>query len=391
MVMKDVSDNAKTVVRIGMLGRGFMGKCHTNAYKTIPYIYHDAAISPRLLVLCGRSEERVAGEAARFGYEEYSTDWRDLVNDDRVDVFDNCGPDPMHPEPCIEALKNGKHVISEKPLAISVDDARRMRDAAASGSGKAMCVYNYRFVPAVQLARQLITSGEIGELYHMRVQYLQMAGHDPSLPPTHPWYSAWPHSGGLQGIGSHAIDQCRFLVGEIKSVSALVRAFNPERALPSAGDPEVTADEGTAAVLEFENGAIGVMESSVVATGRKNYLAWEVNGSKGSLRWDMEHPNSLFACLGGRVDSTLMGFSEISVTESDHPDVGPWWPHGHNIGWEHSHIIEKFHFLDAVAHGKELNASLATFEDGYRVAVVIDAMRQSSRSGSRVELASLTD
>jgi len=387
MVMKGVKDVAKKAVQIGMLGSGFMGMCHTNAYKKIPYIYHDAAISPHLLVLCSRNEEKVAREAARYGYEEYSTDWRDLVNDDRIEVFDNCGPDPVHPEPSIAALQNGKHVICEKPLAVSVDDARRMRDAAASSSGKAMCVFNYRFVPAVQLARDLIASGEIGEVYHMRVQYLQMAGHDPSLSPTDTWYSAWPHSGALQGIGSHAIDQCRFLVGDIASVSALVRAFNPERALPSAGFPEVTADEGTAAVLEFESGAIGTMESSVVATGRKNFLAWEINGSKGSLRWDMEHPNSLFACLTGQADPLLMGFSEISVTESSHPDVGPWWPHGHNIGWEHSHIIEKFHFLDAVASGKELNPSLATFEDGYRVAVVIDAMRQSSRSGSRVELA----
>ena len=213
-----------------------------------------------------------------------------------------------------------------------------------------------------------------------------MAGHDPSLTPDQAWYSAWPHSGGLQGIGSHAIDQCRFLVGEIKSVSALVRTFNPDRAIPSAGDPEATADEGTAAVLEFENGAIGVLESSVVATGRKNFLSWEINGSKGSLRWDLEHPNSLFACLTGRASRSLLGFTEISVTESDHPYVGPWWPHGHNIGWEHCHIIEKFHFLDAVANGKPMSPYNATFEDGYRVAVdhrrhaAIESLRKQGRA-----------
>ena len=143
--------------------------------------------------------------------------------------------------------------------------------------------------------------------------------------------------------------------------------------------------KGAAAVLEFENGALGVLESSVVATGHKNYLSWEVNGSKGSLKWDMEHPNSLFACLEGQDGAKLLGFSEISVTEQEHPYVGHWWPHGHNLGWEHSHIIEKFHFLDAVAHGRPLSPYNATFEDGYRAAVIIAAMRQSSASGKRIE------
>ncbi len=215
-----------------------------------------------------------------------------------------------------------------------------------------------------------------------------MAGHDPSLPPEQVWCSAWPHSGSLQGIGSHAIDQCRFLVGEIGSVSALVRTFNKDRAIPSDGcGPEMTADEATAAVLEFDNGAIGVLESSVVATGRKNFLGWEINGSRGSLRWDLEHPNSLFACLGGNARTTRCWASRKSRS----PKAGilmsaDWWPQGHNIGWEHCQIIEKFHFLEAVAHGKPLSPYNATFEDGYRVAVIIDAMRKSSRSGQRIAI-----
>ena len=386
MSIKNTTADERKRVRIGMLGCGFMGKCHTNAYKTIPYIYNEAGFVPRLTVLCDQNEEIVEEQAVRYAYEGYCTDWNELVADDRIDVFDNCGPDPVHPEPCIAALKNGKHVICEKPMAISVDDARRMRDAAAASSGMAMCTFNYRFMPAVRLAKDLIASGRIGTVYQMRTNYLQMAGHDPGLTPDQAWYSAWPHSGGLQGIGSHAIDQCRFLVGEIKSVSGLVRTFNADRAKPSAGDPGATADEGTAALLDFENGAIGVLESSVVATGRKNFLSWEINGSKGSLKWDLEHPNSLYACLEGPEGGTLLGFTEISATESDHPYVGPWWPHGHNIGWEHCHIIEKFHFLDAVANGKPMCPHNATFEDGYRVAVIIGAMRESSSSGSRVEV-----
>lgn len=374
-------------IRIGLLGCGFMGKCHTNAYKKISYIYASSGVLPRLAVLCDQKAELARCQAARYGYEAYSTDWKELAADPRIDLLDNCGPDPVHPEPCIAALQHGKHVICEKPMAVSVEKARQMRDAAAGATGKAMCTFNYRFMPAVRFAKDLISEGKIGTVYQVRAHYLQMAGHDESLAPNQAWYSAWPHSGGLQGIGSHAIDQCRFLVGEIASVSALVRTFNKDRAITSAGcAPEVTSDEGTAAVLEFTGGAIGVLESSVVATGRKNFLAWEINGSKGSLRWDLEHPNSLFACLGGTGDDSLLGFTEISVTESSHPYVGPWWPQGHNLGWEHCHIIEKFHFLDAVAHGKPLHPCQATFEDGYRVAAIIDAMRQSSRTGKRTAI-----
>jgi predicted dehydrogenase len=378
-----VSQPIRKELRMGVLGCGFMGKCHTNAYKKIPYIYPAAGLSPRLLVLCDKQEEKVREEAARYGYEEYATDWHEMVADPRIDVVDNCGPDPVHPDPCIAALANGKHVICEKPMAVSVADARRMRDAAAGAASKSMCTFNYRFMPAVRLARDLISEGKLGTVYQMRVNYLQMAAHDPALRPDQCWHSAWPHSGSLQGIGSHAIDQCRFLVGEIASVSALVRAFNRERAIASAGDPGAFSDEGTAAVLEFTGGAIGVLESSVVATGRKNFLSWEINGSHGSLRWDLEHPNSLYACLEQQ-GNKLLGFSEISVTESDHPYVGAWWPHGHNLGWEHCQIIEKFHFLDAVAHDRPLGPYQATFEDGYRVAVIIDAMRKSSASGQRI-------
>ena len=386
MPIHPVTPPARREIRMGVLGCGFMGKCHTNAYKKIPYIYSAANVFPRLAVLCDKDEAKVRCEAARYGYERYCTDWNELVRDEQVDVVDNCGPDPVHVEPCIAALKHGKHVICEKPMAVSLADARRMRDAAAAAAGKAMCTFNYRFMPAVRFAKDLIAEGKLGTIYHLRIQYLQMPGHDPSLRPDQTWYAGWPHSGGLQGIGSHAIDQCRFLVGEIKAVAALVRTFNKDRAIPSAGDPAALSDEGTAAVLDFQNGALGVLESSVVATGRKNYLAWEINGSKGSLRWDLEHPNSLWVCQAGPGDGTLMGFTEVSVTESGHPYVGPWWPSGHNIGWEHAQIIEKFHFLDAVASNKPLSPFNATFEDGYRVATIIDAMRRSSATGQRVAI-----
>ncbi len=383
MATRRVAPIERKELRIGLLGYGFMGKCHSHAFKVIPYIYPEAKIFPRLMILCGSNEERVGREAARYGFEEYCTDWLDLVLDPRIMVFDNCGPDPLHAEPCVAALESGKHVICEKPLAVSVDDARKMRDAAHKASGKAICVFNYRFFPAVRLAKDLITSGRLGRLYHMRVSYAQMAGHDPTIPADQVWYSSWPYSGVLQGIGCHAIDQCRFLLGEIKSVAAKVGSFNETRMSASTG-PAV--DEATAALLEFENGAMGLMVATALATGRKNVLSWEINGSAGSLRWNLESPNDLVAALDDDGDRSLFGFRQISVTDGSHPDAGAWWPSGHTLGWEHAHIIEKFHFLSAVASGAELSPYLATFEDGYRTAVIIAAMKESSLSGRRIDV-----
>jgi predicted dehydrogenase len=165
---------------------------------------------------------------------------------------------------------------------------------------------------------------------------------------------------------------------------ARVGTFNAARAVPSAGCKEGVVDEATAAILEFENGAMGVMVATALATGRKNVLSWEINGSQGSLRWNLEYPNSLMACLEGVGERELSGFTEICVTDDEHPYANAWWPSGHTLGWEHAHIIEKAHFLSAVASGAEPSPYLATFEDGYRVSVIIAAMRESSQSGKRV-------
>jgi len=289
----------------------------------------------------------------------------------------------VHVEPTIAALHAGKHVICEKPLAVSLSDAQRMRDAARESSRLAMCMFNYRFFPAVGLARHMIRSGRLGTIRHLRVSYLQMAGHDPALRPDQVWYSAWPHSGVLQGIGSHAIDQCRFLVGDIASVSALVGAFHAERALPTAGGDGAVADEAASAVVEFQCGATGVIEASAVAVGHQNQLSWEVNGSQGSVRWNLEQPNSLWLC---RHKDGAEGFAEVSVTGQDQPFASDWWPPGHNLGWEHGHIIGIAQFLRAIADGGPLREEAASFEDGYRVAAIIAAMRDSSRTGQRVQL-----
>ncbi len=368
-------------IRVGMLGYGFMGRCHTNAFRTIDYMYPSIGVRTQLATICGRNESLVRQRALDFGFQRSCADWRDIVNDPTIDLFDNCGPDPAHVEPTIAALEAGKHVICEKPLAVSLTDARRMRDAARDGGRLAMCMFNYRFFPAVCWARQLVRSGRLGAIRHMRVSYLQMAGHDSQLPPEQVWYSAWPHSGVLQGIGSHAIDQCRFLVGEITSVSALVRTFHLERALTTVAGEGAVADEGTAALLEFQCGAIGVLESSAVAFGHKNRLSWEINGSRGSARWNLEQPNSLWLCLQ---DEGCAGFAEVSVTEPDHPYVRDWWPTGHHLGWEHGHVIGIAQFLRSLADGGPLPAEVPTFADGCRVAEIIEAMRESSAAGHQV-------
>lgn len=369
-------------LRIGMLGYGFMGRCHTHALRSIQYMYPSIGVRIELAALCGRNSSAVRKRGQELGFARTCTDWQEVVNDPTIDLVHNCGPDPVHVEPSVAALQAGKHVICEKPLAVSLADARRMRDAAEASGRLAMCMFNYRFFPAVCLARQMVRDGRLGEIRQMRIRYLQMAGHDPALRPDQVWYSAWPHSGVLQGIGSHAIDQCRFLLGEIAAVSAVVRTFHQDRALPTVGGEGAVADECTNAVLEFECGALGVLEASALAYGHQNQLAWEINGSRGSARWNLQQPNNLSLCLPGQNDA---GFTDVSVTGQDYPLAGDWWPPGHNLGWEHGHTIGIAQFLRVLVDQQPLPAQAASFDDGYRVAAIIDALRQSSRTGHRVQ------
>jgi len=369
-------------VRIGMLGYGFMGRCHTHALRSIQYMYPSLGVRIELAAICGRNSSAVRKRGEELGFARTCSDWQEVVSDPSIDLVHNCGPDPVHVEPSVAALQAGKHVICEKPLAVSLADARRMRDAAEVSGRLAMCMFNYRFFPAVCLARQMVRDGRFGEIRQMRISYLQMAGHDPALRPDQVWYSAWPHSGVLQGIGSHAIDQCRFLLGEIASVSAVVRTFHQDRALPTVGGEGAVADECTNAVLEFECGAVGVLEASALAYGHQNQLAWEINGSHGSVRWNLQQPNSLALCLQGQKDA---GFTDVSVTGQDYPLAGDWWPPGHNLGWEHGHTIGIAQFLRALIDQQPLPSQAASFDDGYRVAAIIDALRQSSRTGQRVQ------
>jgi predicted dehydrogenase len=239
-----------------------------------------------------------------------------------------------------------------------------------------MCAFNYRFVPAVRLARELLEAGELGEIYHFRGRYLQEWGDiDDEV-----WRfdRAAAGSGALGDLGAHVIDLARYLVGEIESVSGTTRTFKKDR----------DVDDAFEAVVGFEGGALGTIEASRFCPGRKNAFAWEINGSKGSIAFDLERLNELQVNLRGSKPGALaQGFRSVLVSEADHPFWEHWWPHGHIIGWEHSFVHELHHLLTAIAEDGEVAPHGATFEDGYRAAEVCDAIVRSSESGRREEIA----
>ncbi|NSW75488.1 MAG: Gfo/Idh/MocA family oxidoreductase [Candidatus Atribacteria bacterium] len=375
-------------IGVGMLGYAFMGKAHTNAYKKYPYIFWPPAAIPRLVAICGRNEKAVEEARIRYGYEKAYRDWQEMLNDPKVQIFDNSGPNSLHCEPSVAALNMGKHVFCEKPLAGTVEEARAMWEAAQKSSAKSMVCFNYRFLPALRLARDFIAEGKLGEIYHFRAQYLQEWIMDPNFPMVWRLDKDVAGSGALGDLGSHIIDLARFLVGDIATVSALTRTFIKER--PSLEDPTrkvpVTVDDAFVAVVEFSCGAIGTLEASRFCAGRKNHQVIEINGSRGSIRFNLERLNELEVHLVGEEPKVFQGFHQVMVTESYHPFYEHWWPHGHIIGWEHTFIHAISHFLDAVVNNKEIAPYGATFEDGYRCAVICDTIVRSSLSGKKEEL-----
>ena len=381
----DYSGLDKPSVGVGVIGYGFMGKVHSNGYGKIPFSFDKPAARPRLVAMAGRNEESVLDTASRFGYEGYYTDWHELVQDDRIDIVDTCTPDDLHAGTSIAAAEAGKHILCEKPLAMTVADARAMRDAAEKAGVKHMLCHNYRFLPAVRLAYDLIREGALGTIYQFRGIYLQEIGHDPEEVIENVWYAGGTKSGVLLGIGCHIIDMARFLVGEITSVSGLTKTYNRSRKYESGAAEEVTVDETNMAIVEFENGAVGTLESAGVSTGRRNQHTWEVNGSKGSIAFDLEDPNHLHVCLDD-VPARLKGFTNISATDPAHPNRVVYLPSGHNAGWEYGHVHALHHFIDCAVNGSSVAPLGATFEDGYRIQVVMDSIVESGKKGKKIEL-----
>jgi predicted dehydrogenase len=353
-----------------MLGYAFMGKAHSNAFRKIEYMTWPPPLVPKLETIAGRNEDAVREAAERYGYERWTTDWHEIVDDPAIGLFDNGGPNVVHAEPTVAAARAGKHVICEKPLGRDAEESYRMwQDVAATGV-EHMCAFNYRFVPAVRLAREIVQAGELGEIRHFRGRYLQDWGDDPTLA-TWRFDAEAAGSGALGDLGTHVIDLARYLVGEIASVSALVKTFLADREV----------DDAIEAAVEFENGAVGTIESTRFALGRRNAFQWEINGKEGSLAFDMERLNELqvFKADGDRA----RGFKTVLVSEADHPFWEYWWPPGHIIGWGDTFVHELHHFLGAIAGDHDVAPHGATFEDGYRAAEVADAIVRSSESGRR--------
>jgi predicted dehydrogenase len=364
-------------IGIGMLGYAFMGKAHSNAYRTLTYMTWPPPLRPVLVGIAGRNEAAVAEASKRYGFGSHVTDWRALVDDDRIGLFDNAGPNNLHAEPTIAAVQNGKHVLCEKPLGRTADESYDIWQAAARAGVKHMCAFNYRFVPAVRLAREMIEAGELGDIYHFRGRYLQEWIIDPQFERVWRLDRSVAGSGALGDLGAHVIDLARFLVGEISSVSGIARTFIPER--PGG---TVDVDDAFEATVEFESGAVGTIEASRFCRGRKNALTFEINGSEGSLVFDLERLNELQVHLvDSRPVAHAQGFRQVLVSEADHPFWQWWWPHGHIIGWEHTFVHEIHHLLQAIATDGDVHPYGADFEDGYRAAEVCDAILRSSKSG----------
>jgi predicted dehydrogenase len=366
-------------IGVGMLGYAFMGKAHSNAYRKIAYMTWPPPLMPRLVAICGRNEQAVAEAARRYGYERAATDWRSLVEDDRVQLFDNGGPNDLHAEPTMAAAEAGKHVVCEKPLGRTAEESHEIWRRVDAAGVKHLCAFNYRFVPAVRLAREMLEAGELGEIYHFRGRYLQEWIADPSFPMVWRLDRATAGSGALGDLGAHVIDLARYLVGEVASVMGLTRTFVEDR---EGGHVDV--DDAVEAVVEFENRAVGTIEASRFCPGRKNALAFEINGSKGSIAFEMERLNELQVNLTGSTPGArAQGFRTVLVSEADHPFWEHWWPHGHIIGWEHTFVHELHHLLSCIATSSPVGPHGATFEDGYRTAEICDAILRSAESGRR--------
>jgi predicted dehydrogenase len=375
-------------IGFGMLGYAFMGKAHSNALKTLPYMMYPPVAIPKLVAISGRNEFDVSEAAKRFGYQKYYTDWRAMVEDEEVQVLDNGGPNNIHAEPSFLAAQLGKHILCEKPLARTAEESKQMLEAVQKANIKHMVAFNYRFVPAVRLIRNLIDQGAFGQIYHFRAVYLQEW-----IMPHYGEKKIWrldkkvAGSGAIGDLGAHIIDLAHYLVGDMTSIAANTRTFIDTRPLlDGSGEGKVDVDDAFVAAVEFKNGALGTLESTRFAGGRKNYNCFEINAEKGSVRFNLERMNELEVFWVDEKPKATQGFHDVIVTEGHHPWIDYWWPHGHIIGWEHTFIHEINHFLDCIVNDKEVGPHGATFEDGYKAAVICDAIAESANIKRHVDI-----
>ncbi len=383
-------------LNVAIIGTGFMGKAHSNAWSQAPKFFQ-LGIKPVMKVACDTEVECTTTFANNWGWETIETDWRKVVERKDVDIVDICTPTWLHQEIAVAAAHNGKHIFCEKPITLSYAGAKEMYEAAEKAGVVHYINHNYRRAPAITFARQLIDEGKIGTIYHWRGTYLQDWITDPKFPLTWHLQKKFAGAGPHYDLNSHSVDLGRYLVGDIRAVTAMMKTFITERPLPGIGAgtfkagtgatdmAKVTVDDAAFMLAEFENGALGSFEASRFANGRKNYNYFEIYGSKGSLVFNLERMNELqYLDLSDSGDE--QGFRTILVTNSTHPYIAAWWPPGHIIGYEHEFSHAIVDFLTAIEKGTKIAPN---FYDGMKAMQVLEAAIKSAETGKKVNVAEI--
>jgi predicted dehydrogenase len=373
----------KKKINIGLIGGGFMGRTHSNGYNRVPNFFPDLAFTPVLKAVCFRNETKLKAFAAQWGYESTETDWRKLIERDDIDAVDICTPNDTHAEIAIAAAKAGKMILCEKPLARDLAESRLMVDAIAAAGVKNTVWYNYRRIPAVTLAKNIVASGKLGKIYHYRANFLQDWTINENLPQG--GEGLWRMDAAVAGSGvvgdllSHCIDTAIWLNGGIQEVSAMTETFVKQRMHQLTGKVEdVHIDDACSFFCRFNNGSLGLFESTRYARGHKALYTFEINGANASIRWDLHDLNRLEYFDNGD-ESNLKGWRSIHVTDGDQPYMGNWWVPGLGIGYEHSFVHQAADFFKSLETGEDC---APTFKDAFETQKVCEAVLDSAATRS---------
>ncbi|WP_409304109.1 Gfo/Idh/MocA family protein [Peribacillus sp. SCS-155] len=383
-------------INIGMIGGGFMGKAHALAYAGMPMFFWPAPAIPYRHTVVDVTEELAKDASLRLGFENYSTDWREVVEDPNIDVIDIVTPNDSHAEIAIAAAKAGKHIISEKPLARTAEEAKSMLEAVEAAGVKHMVAFNYRRTPAVALAKKYIDEGRIGKILNFRGTYLQDWSADPNSPLSWRFQKKIAGSGALGDIGTHVIDFARYLVGEISDVNAVAKTWIPERPVQSGGTDKlgtvkasddvprsaVDVDDEFMTLVKFENGAIGSIEATRNAWGRNNFLTFEIHGDKGSLYFNYENRDELQVSFSDD-PSDAKGFRTVYTGPATPYGEGLWPIPALGIGYGETKIIETYDFMKSINEDTVVSPN---FQDGYQIALICDAILESAEKSEWVNI-----
>lgn len=369
-------------LNVGMIGYGFMGRAHSNAFRKVSNFF-DLEYQPVLKAACGRDEKKVKAFAQKWGYESVETDWRKLLARQDIDVVDIACPNDMHREIAIAAAKSGKMILCEKPLSMDGPEGLKMVQAVEKAGVPNMVWYNYRRIPAVMLAKQLIEEGRLGRIFHYRAKFLQDWTISKDLPQG--GAGLWRLDAKVAGSGvtgdllAHCIDTAIWLNGSIDKVSAMTETFIKERKHNLTGKVEkVGIDDACAFLARFENGSLATFESTRYARGHKALYTFEINGEHASIFWDLHDLHRLHY-FDHKDEGRVRGWRNIHVTDSDHPYMGNWWVPGLQVGYEHSFVHQVADFIDGVAKGKPASP---TFRDALETQYICDAVLKSAKKGT---------